>query len=93
MAVIEHLEGVGILAADQRHQLLVGQPLGVYSMNGSTAFRTIASSSVGSKAIGAGSSPFWSRMAAAWRASIWTIAPAVASTSFDVIWGAPRCRR
>ena len=32
--------------------------------------------------------PFWRRIAAAWRASTWTIAPAEPSTSFDLIDGA-----
>jgi hypothetical protein len=42
---------------------------------------------VGSNASGAAGSPAAFRTAAAWRASIWTIAPAVARRSFDEIIG------
>jgi hypothetical protein len=33
MAVVEDLEGLGVLGPDQRHQLLVSQPLGLLSPN------------------------------------------------------------
>jgi hypothetical protein len=44
-------------------------------MNGSTAFSTCASGSCASNAPGAGSSPFWSRIAAAWRAASFALCP------------------
>ena len=52
-------------------------------MNGFTAFSTWFLLRVGSNAAGDGLAPFSSRMAAAWRASTWTIEPAAPRTSFD----------
>ena len=99
MAVIEDLEGLGtffpisgISSSSASRSAFPSMPMttflcsssrAVYSMKGSTAFSTCFSLSEGSKATGAGSVPFCSAIAAAWRASTWTIEPAAASTALS----------
>src|SRR5256885_14845210 len=57
-------------------------------MNGLTAASTLSLVSALSNALGAGEAPFLRRIAAACRASTWTIVPAADRTSLDAIDGA-----
>src|SRR6185503_18916567 len=56
--------------------------------NGLTASSTACCSRGLSKPLSVGGCPFSRRIAAAWRASTWTMLPAAASTSVDSIMGA-----